>query len=249
MAMHDELLAKVKQLRLYQLASRWDEYLQLATKEKYSAARLLQLVIDQEFEAKRESSRKLRRKRANVPEEWELETFPFSRQPKLDRRRIQSLYDSYDYIDKCQNIVWLGPTGCGKTGLATAFLLHAIDRGCRGYFITFPELIERLFKSLADHSQGKVFRRFASYDCLVIDEVGYVASEPTQMGQFFTLMQRRHKTKTTLITTNLGFLEWNSFLKNAHLTSALMDRLSETSHVFNMKDCKSLRAKLSNKSE
>jgi DNA replication protein DnaC len=186
----------------------------------------------------------LRRQRANVPEELEMETFPFDRQPKLNRRRIMSLYDGFDYMEMCRNIVWLGPTGCGKTGLATAFLLQAIDRGHRGYFITFPELIERLFKSLADHSQDKVFRRFASFDCLVIDEVGYVEVEPAQVGQFFTLMQRRHKSKTTLITSNLGFSEWNSFLKNSHLTAALIDRLTEDSHVINMKGCKSLRAKL-----
>ena len=84
----------------------------------------------------------------------------------------------------------------------------AIDRGCRGYFITFPELIDRLFKSMADHSQDKVFRRFASFDCLGIDEVGYVEVESAQVGQFFTLMQRRHKAKTTLITSNLGFSEY-----------------------------------------
>lgn len=247
--MNDELLAKLKQLRLYQLASQWDDYLQLATKENYSAARLLQLVIDQECAAKRESSRQLRRQRANVPEALELETFPFSQQPKLNRRRIMSLYDGFDYMDKCRNIVWLGPTGCGKTGLATAFLLQAIDRGCRGYFITFPELIERLFQSLADHSQDKVLRRFASFDCLLIDEVGYVEVEPVQVGQFFTLMQRRHKTKTTLITSNLGFSEWDMFLKNSHLTAALIDRLTEDSYVINMKGCKSLRAKLAEELE
>ncbi len=165
----------------------------LATKQGYSAARLLLHVVEQEHVAKREKSRQLRRQRANVPEELEIETYPFKRQPKLDRKRIMSLYDGFDYMEKCRNMVWLGPTGCGKTGLATSFLLQAIDRGCRGYFITFPELIDRLFKSMADHSQDKVFRRFASFDCLVIDEVGYVEVEPAQVGQFFTLMQRRRE--------------------------------------------------------
>jgi hypothetical protein len=78
----------------------------------------------------------------------------------------------------------------------------------------------------------------------VIDEVGYVEVEPAQVGLFFTLMQKRHKTKPTLITSNLGFGEWGSFLKNNHLTAALIDRLTENSHVINMKDCKTLRPKL-----
>jgi len=75
----------------------------------------------------------------------------------------------------------------------------------------------------------------------LIDEVGYVEVEAAQVGLFFTLMQRRHKTKTTLLTSNLGFSEWGTFLKNPHLTAALIDRLTETSHVINMKNCRSLR--------
>jgi DNA replication protein DnaC len=57
-------------------------------------------------------------------------------------------------------------------------------------------------------------------------------------------MQRRHKKKPTLLTSNLGFSEWNSFLKNAHLTAALIDRLTENSHIFNLRECVSLRAPL-----
>ncbi|MBM3841340.1 MAG: hypothetical protein FJ398_26000 [Verrucomicrobia bacterium] len=126
---------------------------------------------------------------------------------------------------------------------------QALDRGHRGYFISFPELVAKLYASLADHSQDKLLRKFSSYDCLVIDEVGYAEVEPTQVGLFFTLMQKRHKTKTTLITSNLGFSEWGSFLKNKHLASALFDRLSATTHVFNMKDCVSLRPKLNDGGE
>jgi DNA replication protein DnaC len=178
-----------------------------------------------------------------------METFPFRRQPKLDRKKVMSLYDSFDYILKHQNVVWLGPTGVGKTGLATAFLLQAIDRGYRGYFTTFPDLLAELFASLADRSERKVLRRYASYDCLVVDEVGYVEVEPAHIGLFFTLMQKRHRRKSTLITTNLGFSEWGSFLRNTQLTGALIDRLTENSHGINMKECKSLRPPLDRKND
>jgi DNA replication protein DnaC len=72
-----------------------------------------------------------------------------------------------------------------------------------------------------------------------------VEVEPIQVGLFFTLMQRRHKKRTTLITSNLGFAQWTTFLKNGQLTAALIDRLTENSHIINMKNCASLRAKLS----
>ncbi len=243
-SMDETLIAMLKYLRLGRLLSHWDETLTAARQGRYSPERLLKYVLEEEYQTKRENARLLRRQRANIPEMLEMETFPFSRQPKLDRKKIISYYDSFDYMTKQRNIVWLGPTGCGKTGLATAFLLQAIDRGHRGYFVTFPELLHELFQSLADRSEGKVLKRYLSYDCLVIDEVGYVEVEPAQVGQFFTLMHKRHKKKTTLITSNLGFAEWGSFLHNKHLTAALLDRLTETAHTINMKACHSLRDKL-----
>ena len=75
-----------------------------------------------------------------------------------------------------------------------------------------------------------------------IVKIGYVEAEPVQVGLFFTLMHKRHRRKPTLITSDLGFGEWRSFLKNDHLTAALIDRLTENS--LNMKHCVSLPPKL-----
>jgi DNA replication protein DnaC len=247
--MDDELRKILKYLRLGGLLADWDELLAKARRGRFSHERLLKHVLEAEYRVKMENARLLRRKRAHIPEILEIETFPFARQPKLDRKKIMSLYDRFDYMTGQRNIVWLGPTGCGKSGLATGFLLQSLDRGYRGYFITFPELLAELYASLADRSEQKALRKYARYDCLVIDEVGYVEVEPAQVGLFFTLMQKRHKTKTTLITSNLGFSEWASLLKNNQLTGALLDRLTETSHVINMKHCRSLRAKLDENGE
>jgi DNA replication protein DnaC len=242
--MDEALKSILKHLRLGGLLARWDELLAEARRGRFSHERLLKHVLEAEYRAKSEHARILRRKRANIPEILEIETFPFARQPKLDRKRVMSFYDSFDYMTKRQNIVWLGPTGCGKSGLATGFLLQALDRGYRGYFIGFPELLAELYASVADHSEAKLLRKYAAYDCLVIDEVGYVEIEAVQVGLFFTLMQKRDKRKTTLITSNLGFSEWGSFLKNPQLTSALLDRLTASGHTINMKGCRSLRVKL-----
>ena len=239
--MDDKMVSILKYLRLRNLLDHWDEYLATARKKRLSVERLLKLVLEEEYLAKCDNARLLRRQRAHIPELLELETFPFRRQPKLDRKRVVSLYDSFEYMEKNQNIIWMGPTGCGKTGLATAFLLRAIDAGHRGYFVTFPQLVHELFQSQADRSDQKLLKRYLAYDCLVIDEVGYVEVEPAQVGQFFTLMHRRHKQKTTLITSNLGFSEWSSFLKNKQLTAALIDRLTENSYLFNIKNGKTLR--------
>jgi DNA replication protein DnaC len=239
-----ELIENLKYLRLGGLLAHWEEYLKLAAEQNFSHARLLTHVLEQECRIKRENARRLRVKRACIPEPLVIETFPFERQPKLNQKKIMALYDSLDYMQNHQNIIWLGVTGCGKTGLATSFLMHAIERGYSGRYVLFAELIAELYRSVADHSETRVLKKYLSFECLAIDEIGYLEVEPVQVGLFFTLMHQRHKQKPTLITSNLGFAEWGSFLKNDHLTAALIDRLTENSHVINMKGCSSIRPKL-----
>jgi len=242
--MNEELAAKLKYLRLGRLLECWGDYLKMAAKKRLSHGRMLTHIINEEYRVRQENARRLRLKRACMPEPFVMETFPFIRQKKLNRKMILALYDSLEYMSASRNIIWLGPTGCGKTGLATSFLTHAIDQGHTGRCVLFAELINELYQSVADHSEQKVLKRYQSYDCLLIDEIGYVEVEPIQVGLFFTLMQKRHKNKPTLLTSNLGFSEWGDFLKNDHLTAALIDRLTENSYVINMKGCVSLRAKL-----
>jgi len=241
--MKDELAMKLKYLRLGGLSAHWDEYLKWAAKKRLSHGRLLEHIIDEEYRLRRRNAHTLRLKCARIPEAFVIETYPFARQPKLNRKLVLALYDSLEYMHQRRNIIWLGPTGCGKTGLATSFLTHAIDQGYTGRHVLFAELIDELYRSVADHTEQKVLKRYLSCDCLLIDEIGYVQVEPVQVGLFFTLMQRRHKTKPTLLTSNLGFEDWGGFLKNDHLTAALIDRLTESSHVINMKGCVSLRPK------
>jgi DNA replication protein DnaC len=243
--MDEELIKTLKYLRLGGLLAHWDDYLALAQRQRFSAGRLLRHVLEEELKLKHNNARQLRLKRATIPEELDLATFPFDRQPKLDRKKIISHYDGFDYMTHSRNIVWMGPTGCGKTGMATGFLIQAINRGYTGRFVSFPTLVQELFAAVADHSEARVLKRYLAYDCLLIDELGYVDVEPVQVGLFFTLLQQRHRCKPTLITSNLGFGEWRTFLKNDHLTAALIDRLTENSHVINMRGCVSLRPKLS----
>ena len=98
-------------------------------------------------------------------------------------------------------------------------------------------------KSVATHHEDKVVKSLAAYDCLHIDELGYVDIEPAQAGLFFRLMSMRHKRKTTIVTSNLVFSEWPAFLKNDRLTAAIIDRLTENNHVINMKNCTSILPK------
>jgi DNA replication protein DnaC len=239
--MNEELARKLKDLRLGELLAHWDEYLKMAAEKRFSHARLLTHVLEEEWRIKRENARQRRIKQAGIAEHLVIETYPFHKQPKLNKKKVMALYDSLSFMTKNENIIWLGRTGRGKTGLATSFLIHAINQGYSGRQVLFAELLTELYRSVADHTEAKVLKKYLSYDLLHVDEIGYAEIEPIQVGHFFTLMQKRHKKKPTLLTSNLGFSEWGSFLKNDHLTEALVDRLTETSHVFNMKECVGIR--------
>lgn len=244
MTMNDSLKEQLQYLRLKGLLGQWQETLDQAAQGNYSHDRLLRHVVEEEYRIRRENARLFRLKKAGIPETFVIETYPFARQPKLNKKKLMALYDTMSFLSQKQNIIWLGRTGTGKTGLATSFLIHAINQGFSGRYVLFAELIQQLFASVADHTEQKILRQYLSYDLLLVDEIGYVEVEPVQVGLFFTLMQKRHKKKSTLITSNLGFSEWDTFLKNGHLTAALVDRLTEMSHIFNMKQCKGLRPTL-----
>ena len=112
--MDEELTKTLKSLRLWGLLAHWDEYLALAEQKDFSHVRLLRYVVAEESKVHAEHARQLRLRRARIPEPWLMETFPFDRQPKLDKKKILSLYDAFDFLAKRQNLIWVGPTGSGK---------------------------------------------------------------------------------------------------------------------------------------
>ena len=117
--------------------------------------------------------------RASCPRPWTLETFPFKRQPGVNQRQIRT-FAELDFIPKAENIVFIGPTGVGKTGLASALLLKALQNGYRGLFIRAQDLFDEMYASLADRSTRKLAALARQVDVLVIDEMGYLNLNPSR---------------------------------------------------------------------
>jgi DNA replication protein DnaC len=240
---NENIKKQLHYLRLEWLKDNWDNLLQESKKKQPSYHKFLTDIIEKEYQAGKEKARYARINRAQIPEKFVMATFPFEKQPRLKKKMVMELYDSMQFIKENQDMVFIGPTGSGKTGLATSFLIHAINQGYRGYFTDFQKLMRLLFQSRGDHTEQKVLKQLQSYDILLIDELGYITCNKEQAGLFFDLMRRRHKRNTTLITTQLGFNEWSNFLQDVHLTAALLDRITENCAVFNMKECISIRPK------
>jgi DNA replication protein DnaC len=130
-------------------------------------------------------------------------------------------------------VVFIGKPGVGKSGLASAIVLKALYAGRTARAITAQNLFEEFEQSQADRSTKRLIKRLSSVDLLLIDELGYVQARTTsQVNQLFRLMDNRASRKSTIITSNLGFDQWGSFLGEKALTAALLSRLLQNCQVF-----------------
>jgi DNA replication protein DnaC len=233
----------LKYLGLEVLTENWQKIIKDASKNRPAYSTFVKDIVEKEYWARVEKARLARLKRAKIPELCVLETFPFSQQPRLEKKIVCELHDSLSFINEKQDLIFIGPTGCGKTGLATSFLVHSVNSGYRGLFIDFSFLITWLMQSRGDHSEDKLMKKLAAFDVLLIDELGYMSCDREQASLFFDLIRRRHRRNSTIITTQLGFDEWGIFLHDIHMTAAMLDRITVNCAVFNMKDCISIRPK------
>lgn len=228
--MTEELEQLLTSLRLKRILEIYDGHLKASEKDDVTYTDFLLGLLRPQWHARQEQSLEWRIKRAGLPEQWSLDTFPFPKQPGVNRRQIRA-FAELDFIGKAENIVFIGPTGVGKTGLASGLLLKALQNGYRGQFIRAQDLFDEMYASLADRSTRKLVNRLARLDVLHIDELGYFNCRPEQANVFFKLMEERYHKKATLITTNLQYEEWHSILGNKPMVDALLSRLRHRCHT------------------
>lgn len=222
--MTEEIEQLLKNLHLKKILEIFDEVHRKADRKQIPYQEFLLELLRPQWHFKQEQSMQWRIKRACMPELWTLESFPYKKQPGVNRREIQTLAE-LDFIAESKNIVFIGPTGVGKTGLASGLLLKALQNGYRGQFICAQELFDDMYASLADRSSKKLIDRLARLDLLVIDEMGYLNLKPEQTNIFFKLMEERYRRRATIITTNLDYDEWHHFLGQKPMVEALLSRL------------------------
>jgi len=228
--MDDNLDQLIKNLKLRRIDKIIDRELQRAVKKGISYEDFLVRLFRMEYQDRQDRSIESRIQRAKLPERWTLESFPFKKQPGVKKRAIRQLAQ-LDFVSDSTNVVFIGDTGVGKTGLASSILMKALENGYRGLFIKAQDLFDDLYSSLADRSTRKLLNRMINIDVLLIDELGYLNLRPEQSNMFFKLMEERYRRKPTLITTNLDYEEWYDFLGNKKMVEALLDRLRHYCHT------------------
>lgn len=233
MRQSDELDQLLKNLHLKRISEIYGEQVGAAEKEDLPYSEFLTRLLRAQWHNRQETALAWRIKRANLPEKWSLATFPFARQPGVSRKQIHTLAE-LDFVAKAENIVLIGKTAVGKTGLGTGLLLKALENGYRCQFIRAQDLFDELYASFADRSSRKLLNRLARLDVLLIDELGYVNVKPEQANIFFKLMEERYHRHSTIITTNLGYEEWRNFLGNPAMVDALLSRVRHYCHTIHI---------------
>jgi DNA replication protein DnaC len=228
--MTEEVEQLLKNLKLRRILEVYDEQLRAAEKREASYSEFVAGLLRAQWQARQEGALEWRIRRATLPERWSLETFPFAGQPGVNRKQIRA-FAELEFIPKAENIVFIGPTGVGKTGLACGLLLKALENGYRCRFIRAQDLFDEMYASLADRSTRQLLKRLAHLDVLQIDEFGYLNLKPEQSNIFFKLMEERYHRHSTIITTNLDYDEWHNFLGNRPMVEALLSRLRHYCHT------------------
>ncbi len=192
---------------------------------------LLDLTIDElQTRAKNRLTRRVRE--AKFPLLKTLEEFDFDAASDLDIRLIRDL-SGCEYIKERRNVIFLGRSGVGKTHLATALGVDACKNNYRTRFVSCYALVNELIEARQERDLQRLIQRYARYDLLILDELGYIPFSKEGAELLFQVLAERQEKGSVIITTNLGFADWTQVFGDPVMTAALLDRLTHKAHIVN----------------
>lgn len=234
MPSYQKLINGLSDLGIQKMQEHLDSYIELVNKGEMSFTTALEELVEIE-----KKNNQIRRENANVhtanfPFIKTMEDFDFSFQPGINKKELLEL-NTLSFLDKKENILFVGSSGVGKTHLATAIGISCAKARNITYFITFENLMHQL---KAAHHENRLENRlkfFAKYKVLIVDEIGYMPIDLDSANLFFQLIARRYEKNSTIITTNTPFSKWGEIFGSVTLANAVLDRLLHHSEVISIK--------------
>lgn len=229
----DRLVANLRRLSLAHAANNLEEHLRQAAQLKLGHLAFIGRVMEAEVVARSETGTKRRLEEAQFPEALRLDDYDFKFQPSLDRKQLLDVAE-LGFVDKCQAVLFIGPSGVGKSHLAIGLGVRACAAGYRVRFARANDLLKQLWAAMADNTLDEVLDEYTKPSVLILDELSHGARKPEHdyAAVFYELVYRRYRRGAIVLTTNLGLDQWATALGTPSLVTPAVDRLLDASHNF-----------------
>jgi DNA replication protein DnaC len=219
----------LKSLKLSGVLPTLPDRIAYARKSKLSELQFLELALQDEIDRRDQQNLTQRLTRAGFEEEQTLEAFDWDAPITFDRDRVRDLF-GLGFVERQEDVIFLGPVGVGKTFLACALGHAACRAGYDVLFLRADRLFQLLLQARADHSTDKALRRLLAPDVLIIDDFGLRRLDPRQSSDFYEVVLERHRRASTILSSNRTIDEWIPLFDDPILAQSAIDRLAHNAY-------------------
>ncbi|WP_458411699.1 IS21-like element helper ATPase IstB [Schinkia sp. CFF1] len=221
---YQQLLQNLEYLKLKQMTLHLNEVIDFSVNNQLSIIDTIIKLTNYEIDVREQNMVQSMVKVGAFPHLKEIKDFDFAFQPTINQQQILDFL-TLRFIEKNENIVFLGPSGVGKTHLATSIGIAAAKKRTSTYFIKCHDLIQNLKKARLENRLESRLKHYTKYKLLIIDEIGYLPIDSEDAKLFFQLIDMRYEKRSTILTTNVNFKSWDEIFQEPKLANAILDRI------------------------
>jgi DNA replication protein DnaC len=222
------MLPQIKQtlrnIRCYYTANELESVIERAKNADLSYLEFLDELLNHEMSNRKKSKIKRHEKSANFPCIKTIDEFDFRFQTSISKKSVNE-WLTFDWLDKRQNKILMGPPGTGKTHLTIGTGFSAVHNGYKVIFYSMPRLMEEMIIADFEGSFNDLIKKILKYDLIIVDELGFIPLKPNCANLFFQFVNHCYEYRSIMITSNKVFSEWGQFFGDQTITGAILDRL------------------------